>query len=56
MPKFYELIRAARELHQAPWDMAGLPETRTAYVWTRWVIDSVSAENHAQTERMKRRA
>lgn len=53
MPDWYPLIRASRELHQAPWVMAGIPETVNCAVWVLWTLDSVAAEKHAEGVRMK---
>lgn len=54
VPDFYPLIRAARYLRVAPWDLAGIPETRGCQVWINWALVCERAENQAQVELQRR--
>ena len=48
-PDWYPLIRAARYLGVAPWELAKQPIT-----WREWASIAQSAENHAEAEAIKR--
>ncbi|MBX6770885.1 MAG: hypothetical protein IRY83_04115 [Chloroflexi bacterium] len=48
-PEWYLLIRAARYLGVAPWELA-----RQSSVWRDWALISQSAEAEAEAEAMKR--
>jgi hypothetical protein len=45
MPDWYPLIRAARYLGVAPWDLMEQP-----LYWSEWAITAEAAENEAQEE------
>lgn len=51
IPDWYRLLRAARELHVAPWELAKQP-----LVWQEWALNAVRAEAFVQEERAKRQA
>lgn len=42
MPNWYRVIRAARYLGVAPWDLLKQP-----YAWIEWAEEAMEAENHA---------
>jgi len=48
-PDWYLLIRAARYLGVAPWDLARQP-----VVWRDWALIAESAEAEAEAEAVKR--
>lgn len=43
LPEWYQVIRAARALHIAPWELAHRPR-----VWVQWALAAESAEAMAQ--------
>lgn len=43
LPEWYPLIRAARYLQVAPWELAAQPLT-----WMEWALVAESAEDEAQ--------
>ena len=43
LPDWYPLLRAARYLQVAPWELAARP-----IVWVDWALMAESAENEAQ--------
>ncbi|MBI4496316.1 MAG: hypothetical protein HY689_00220 [Chloroflexi bacterium] len=49
MPNWYVLLRAARYLGVAPWDLL-----EQSAVWQEWALMAESAEAHAQDEAVKR--
>lgn len=51
LPQWYGLIRAARYLGVAPWELAEKPA-----IWRDWAVAAESAEVEAQKRRMKTRA
>lgn len=51
MPQWYILIRAARYLGVAPWEMMDQPK-----VWIEWALAAESAENHAMQQQQKAKA
>jgi hypothetical protein len=48
-PEWYLLIRAAKYLGVAPWELAGRPA-----IWRDWALAAESAESAAEVERSKR--
>lgn len=48
LPDWYPLLRAARYMGVAPWDLYERPVH-----WTIWAITSENAENEAQDARIK---
>jgi hypothetical protein len=49
MPDWYPLIKAARYLGVAPWELADQPQ-----VWMAWALTAEAAEIGAQAEIQKR--
>lgn len=49
-PQWYLLLRAARYLRVAPWDLARQP-----VAWMRWALAAESAEANERTRREKRK-
>ncbi len=47
MPDWYPLLRSARALHQAPWVMAGIPDTADCHAWVAWTEAAQAAEYRA---------
>ena len=50
LPAWYTLLRAARYLGVAPWDLAQQP-----VVWTHWALAAESSEALAQQNQAKRK-
>lgn len=50
LPEWYVLLRAARYLQVAPWDLAARPTT-----WMDWALMAESAENEARAVEAKAR-
>lgn len=50
MPDYYPLIKAARFLGQAPWVMAGVPDTASMHIWVEWALTVESAENWVRSQ------
>ncbi len=50
LPEWYPLIRAARYLQVAPWELAARPS-----LWMDWALMAESAENEAQAVLAKTR-
>ncbi len=50
LPDWYTLLRAARYLQVAPWELAARPMQ-----WMEWALMSESAENEAQAIMAKTR-
>jgi hypothetical protein len=48
-PDWYLLLRAARYLGVAPWDLSERPQA-----WMEWALESENAELSAENERAKR--
>jgi hypothetical protein len=48
-PEWYPLLRAARYLGVAPWQLAERP-----LVWQEWALTAEAAENEARNELSKR--
>lgn len=55
MPDYFPIIRAARYLGVAPWDLAGLPETKGCHAWAVWANVCEAAEVYAANQAAKRR-
>lgn len=51
LPDWYPLIRAARYLGVAPWELLD-----QSSLWLRWALTAETAENEAQAELAKQRA
>lgn len=51
MPDWYPLLRAARYLGVAPWDLYEQPAQ-----WMHWALDAEAAENEAERNRHARGA
>jgi hypothetical protein len=49
IPDWYVLIRAAKYLGVAPWDLLNQPG-----IWTSWAITAQNAEADAEAEMMRR--
>jgi hypothetical protein len=49
LPDWYTLLRAARYLQVAPWELLAQPQ-----VWQEWALTAESAENEAMDEVRKR--
>lgn len=49
MPEWYPLLRAARWMHVAPWDLMERP-----IFWMRIILDAEAAENEAERNRYAR--
>lgn len=49
LPEWYLLLRAARYLQVAPWDLLEQP-----IAWLDWALMAENAENAAQADAMKR--
>lgn len=50
LPEWYTVIRAARTLGVAPWDLAQRPR-----VWTHWALAAEAAEAKAQENLRQRK-
>lgn len=48
VPEWYRLIRAAKYLGVAPWDLLEKPA-----IWMEWALSAESAENKAERTRAK---
>lgn len=48
IPEWYLLLRAAKYLGCAPWELAAQPD-----IWRQWAVAAESAEGHAQAERAR---
>ena len=46
-PDWYPLMHAARWMHVAPWDLAGIPDTAGLPYWPQWALWTEAGENHA---------
>lgn len=49
-PEWYVVIRAAKYLGVAPWELYAQPR-----VWMDWALDAISAESKADETRSKHR-
>lgn len=50
MPDWYAVVRAARYLRVAPWDLLAQPSA-----WLHWALTAETAENEAEEARAKQR-
>lgn len=50
LPMWYRLIRAARAMHVAPWELAKQPA-----VWMHWALAAENAETKAREQLEKHR-